>query len=115
MLCCDDKRILGKGYTGGDMSSAATKLSSMISAEVGAREFCARMASAPALAGLSVQPRQLLEVLGGIANLYDEKALEMGLDEFHVNTSGCLSVFGIVARNHIVGLGRQQGTTNTDF
>ena len=68
------------------MGSAATKLSSKISAEVGARDFCARMASAPALAGLNVHPQQLLEVLGGIANLYDEKSMEMELDEFQVNT-----------------------------
>jgi hypothetical protein len=86
MLNLTDKKAAEPGYTGDKMGSAATRLTTMIGTEVSARDFSARMASAPALSGLNTTPDQLLEVLGGIVNLYDEKSLELGLTEFDVET-----------------------------
>ncbi len=91
------------------MGSAATRLSSTISAEVGARDFSARMATAPALAGLNVQPQQLLEVLGGIANLYDEKALELGVEEFQADTEHAFSSAYVPLETILMEIGYASG------
>jgi len=44
------------------------------------------MILSPLLGGLKVSPEQMLEVLGGIVNLYDDKALGLRVDGFQIVT-----------------------------
>ena len=76
---------------------------------VGATAFCSRLANAPSLKGLKTTERQLLEVLIGIVNLYDEKAFQLQVEEFQIATTHAFASDYVSYEKMLQEIGRASG------